>query len=71
MIASDETNITEIELLPDGRICVFGTSIEVLDVLDELQGGMDSNIRRRLEASGDRLDTMQVRADGAEGHANA
>ena len=28
MLATDETNITEIELLPDGRICVFGTSLK-------------------------------------------
>jgi hypothetical protein len=51
MLASDETNITEIELLPNGRICVFGTSLEVLDVLDELQSGLDENVRRRIEAS--------------------
>lgn len=51
MLAADETNITDIELLPDGRICVFGTSLEVLDLLDELQGGLDESIRRRVEAS--------------------
>lgn len=50
MDATDETNITEIELLPDGRICVFGTSLEVLDVLDELQGGTDPRIQQRLHA---------------------
>jgi hypothetical protein len=49
MLATDETNITEIELLPDGRICVFGTSLEVLDVLDELQGGADPQIHQRLK----------------------
>lgn len=50
MLATDETNITDIELLPDGRICVFGTSLDVLDLLDELQGGQDLVIQRRLAA---------------------
>lgn len=52
MNATDETNITEIELLPDGRICVFGTSLEVLELLDELQGGCDELVQRRMIASG-------------------
>ena len=51
MNADDETNVTDIQLLPDGRICVFGTSEEVLEVLDELQGGQDPAVARRLEAS--------------------
>lgn len=71
MIATDETNITEIELLPDGRICVFGTSLEVLDLLDELQGGQDSNIRRRLEASRGPSNAPQIREDNTEGSLNA
>ena len=48
--ADDEVNITDIELLPDGRIYVFGTSLEVLDVLDELQNGRDDVVRRRIES---------------------
>ena len=52
MLATDETNITEIELLPDGRICIFGTSLEVLDVLDDLQNGTDPAIRLRLQGTG-------------------
>lgn len=39
MNADDETSITEINLLPDGRICVFGSSREVLEILDELELG--------------------------------
>jgi hypothetical protein len=50
MNADDETNITDIDLLPDGRICVFGTSIEVLEVLDQLQCGADSTVSGRLGA---------------------
>jgi hypothetical protein len=50
MNANDETNITDIDLLPDGRICVFGTSIEVLEVLDDLQCGADELISARLDS---------------------
>jgi hypothetical protein len=50
MNANDETNITDIDLLSDGRICVFGTSIEVLEILDQLQSGADSAIRERLDS---------------------
>ena len=50
MNADDETNITEIELLPDGRIYVFGTSLEVLEVLDDLQGGRDETVLDRLRS---------------------
>ncbi|MEX0611460.1 MAG: hypothetical protein WD738_17260 [Pirellulales bacterium] len=48
MNAEDETNVTDIELLPDGRICVFGTSLEVLELLDQLQCGADSLVSARL-----------------------
>ncbi len=37
MSTADESNVTDIELMPDGRIFVFGTSIEVLDVLNQLR----------------------------------
>jgi hypothetical protein len=50
MNAEDETNITEIEILPDGRIYVFGTSLEVLAVLDVLQSGADETVKRRLDS---------------------
>jgi hypothetical protein len=49
MNAADETNITDIDVLPDGRICVFGTSIEVLEVLDQMQCGTDRSVSERLE----------------------
>jgi hypothetical protein len=35
-LAEDETTITEITIQPDGRIYVFGTSRQVLDVLADL-----------------------------------
>ena len=54
MNADDETNVTDIELLPDGRIHVFGTSFEVLDVLDEMQGGRDAAVKLRLRSYQDR-----------------
>jgi hypothetical protein len=39
MNADDETAITEINLLRDGRICVFGSSREVLEILESLEFG--------------------------------
>jgi hypothetical protein len=30
---ADETTMTEITVHPDGRVCIFGTSRQVLDVL--------------------------------------
>ena len=48
MNADDETNVTDIELLPDGRIYVFGTSLAVLEVLDQLQCGADRSLSERL-----------------------
>ena len=38
----DETAITEISILPDGRVCVFGASRHVLDVLAELESRDDA-----------------------------
>jgi hypothetical protein len=70
MLATDETNITEIELLPNGRICVFGTSLEVLDVLNELQGGLDEKVARRLEASSSKQ-PIHVRTNEAESSTDA
>jgi hypothetical protein len=48
MNADDETNITDIELLPDGRVYVFGASAEVLDVLNQMQHGADPAVADRL-----------------------
>jgi hypothetical protein len=50
--ASDETNLTEIEILPDGRILLFGASREVLEVLDAVQSGRDPAVQSRLVQSG-------------------
>jgi hypothetical protein len=66
MNATDETNVTDIELLPDGRICVFGTSLEVLQLLDELQGGLDEKLHRRIEASCNKALASHTLATGDE-----
>jgi hypothetical protein len=50
MDADDEMNVTDIELLPDGRVLVFGMSLEVLHVLDRLQCGADDRVRERMNA---------------------
>jgi hypothetical protein len=46
--ADEETPITEISFLPDGRVRVFGMSREVLQVLGELALG-DRALARRYE----------------------
>lgn len=36
-LLQDETTITEITIQPDGRLYVFGTSRQVLELLDDLR----------------------------------
>jgi len=45
--AEDETRTTEITILPDGRICLFGASREVLELLGEMDLG-DPALDQRL-----------------------
>jgi hypothetical protein len=47
-MADDETRISEITILPDGRICVFGMSRELLEILDGWNLG-DADIRQRID----------------------
>lgn len=47
-IADDETRISEITILPDGRIYVFGMSRQVLEMLGELRLA-DPGLRQRIE----------------------
>ncbi len=49
MDADDETNITDLELLPDGRIFIFGASLEVLQILDGIQCSSDGVLSSRLK----------------------
>jgi hypothetical protein len=60
MNAEDETNVTDIELLPDGRICVFGASAEVLTVLDQLQCGADQSVSDRLRRRSMIIDSSTI-----------
>ena len=48
LFANDETNLTELEIGPDGRVYVFGASREVLQILDALRN-QDESIHRRLD----------------------
>jgi len=43
-----ETAISEITILPDGRVFVLGASHEVLEILEALNPG-DAGLKRRLE----------------------
>ncbi len=45
----DESAISEINILADGRICIFGASQQVLEALDAIDLG-DPALRRRVEA---------------------
>jgi hypothetical protein len=47
--ASDESSLTEIEIMPDGRIFLFGASRKVLEVVDTIQSGRDPSVSMRLE----------------------
>jgi hypothetical protein len=44
----DESPISEISILPDGRVCLFGASQQVLEVLDAISLG-DPTLRSRIE----------------------
>jgi hypothetical protein len=47
--APDENTLSEINILPDGRIYVFGTSREVLEVLETLTS-RNERVQRLLES---------------------
>lgn len=46
--SDDETSLSEITILPDGRVYVFGMSQQMLEVLQTLQSG-DARLRHLLE----------------------
>jgi hypothetical protein len=46
-VLSEETQITEITIQPDGRVYVFGTSRQVLEVLEQLRPD-DPRLQRLL-----------------------
>ena len=48
-LCDDETAITEITFLPDGRLCLFGASRELLELLGTLNLG-DAALDIRLAA---------------------
>jgi hypothetical protein len=44
----DDSSISEINILPDGRICLFGASQQVLDALDAIPLG-DPALKSRID----------------------
>jgi hypothetical protein len=44
----DDSAITEITILPDGRICLFGASQQVLETLDAVVQG-DPALKHRVD----------------------
>ena len=60
MDAEDETNITDLELLPDGRIFIFGASLEVLQILESIQCSTDGVLSSRLKNALDSGSQVQI-----------
>jgi hypothetical protein len=64
--AEDETAITEITIQPDGRIFVFGLSLEVAQVLEGLCpaghaiGRMVATFEKRAECDPPAVDARQI-----------
>jgi hypothetical protein len=56
-LLGEETSMTEISFLPDGRICVFGASIEIVDLLCRLNPG-DESLRTRRDSVQTALDHL-------------
>ena len=48
MSLEHESSICEIDILPDGRVCLFGASRQVLEMLDAAALG-DAALRSRIE----------------------
>lgn len=48
MSLEDNSSISEINILPDGRVCLFGASQQVLEVLDAIPLG-DPTLRDRID----------------------
>jgi hypothetical protein len=65
-VAEDETALTEITILPDGRVYVFGMSQPVLEILGGLRPA-DPRLRRLLE----RVRSEATTAGGRRGPAAA
>jgi hypothetical protein len=45
----EDSTISEINILPDGRVCVFGASRQVLELLDAIPLG-DPALESRIES---------------------
>jgi hypothetical protein len=48
MRQDDESSISEIDILPDGRLCLFGASQQILEVLEAIALG-EPALERRIE----------------------
>lgn len=48
MSFADESSISEINILPDGRVCLFGASQQVLELLDSILVG-DQALKHRIK----------------------
>jgi|GEM_PF-1785681 len=65
-LTDDETAMTEISFLPDGRICLFGASREIIELLWTLNLGDRALLARHLSiqaaATRSSVDAMELNA---------
>jgi hypothetical protein len=69
MVNEDESNLTEITLLPDGRVFVFGMSAPVLEILGEIQP-RDERLQRLLAESQNLVGASRPLSENTEAQGN-
>jgi hypothetical protein len=67
MEPDDETAISEITILPDGRVFVLGASLQVLEILEVLSPE-DAALKKRLKHAGSEKDPSEREAQESTQH---
>ena len=62
MTVEDDSSVSEITILPDGRVCLFGASQQVLETLEAIPWG-DPALKSRIERCGAAVSAEQSRRD--------
>ena len=65
-LTDDETAMTEISFLPDGRICLFGASREIIELLWKLNLGDRALLARHLSIQSVAIQSAATRVDAME-----
>jgi hypothetical protein len=61
-LTDDETAMTEISFLPDGRICLFGASREIIELLWTLNLGDRALLARHLSIQAVAIQAVAIQA---------